>query len=152
MEAYTKWWARRCLKCQALKTSRQTVCCRVLPMSLPNSPGIFISVDYFEPLPTTARGNSFVVLFTDQFSHRADMLTVTAVKFTAEGPVNILVNRLITLWGWPSTLLSATDLNSALSSQPPCTNCSTCVNSQQTPIALAVIVASNVSIALRHRC
>ena len=106
MEVCTKWWVRRCLKCQARKTSRQTIRWPTLSVPLPNSPGISISVDYFGPLPTTVRGNSYILLFTDRFSRRADMFAVTAAEFTAEGTANILVNRFIPLWGCPSTLLS----------------------------------------------
>ena len=106
MEACTKWWVRRCLKCQARKTSRQTVRWPILPIPLPNSPGIAVSVDYFGPLPITARGNSYILLFTDRFSRRADMFAVTTAEFTAEGTANILVNRFIPLWGCPSTLVS----------------------------------------------
>ena len=106
MEACTKWWVLRCLKCQARKTSRQTVRWPILPIPLPNSPGISVSVDYFGPLPTTTRGNSYILLFTDRFSRRADMFAVTAAEFAAEGTANILVNRYIPLWGCSSTLLS----------------------------------------------
>ena len=97
MEACTKWWVRRCLKCQARKTSRQTVRWPVLPIPLPNSPGVAVSVNYFGPLPITARGNSYILLFTDRFSRRADMFAVTTAKFTAESTANILVNRFIPL-------------------------------------------------------
>ena len=106
MEACTKWWGCRCLKCQARKTSRQTVRWPVLPIPLPNSPGVAVSVDYFGPLPITARGNSYILLFTDRFSRRADMFAVTTADFTAEGTANIVVNRFIPLWGCPFTLLS----------------------------------------------
>ena len=106
MEVCTKWWVRRCLKCQARKTSRQTVRWPTLPIPLPNSPGIAVSVDYFGPLPITARGNSYILLFMDRFSRRADMFDVTTAELTAEGTANILVNRFIPLWGCPSTLLS----------------------------------------------
>ena len=106
MEACTKWWVRRCLKCQARKTSRQTVRWPILSIPLPNSPGVAVSVDYFGPLPITARGNAYILLFTDRFSRRADMFAVTTAKFTAEGTANILVNRFIPLWGCPSTFLS----------------------------------------------
>ena len=75
-------------------------------MPLPNTPGVFGSVDYFGPLPTTARENSYILLFTDRCSRRADMIAVTAAGFTAGNTVNILVNRFIPLWGCPSTLLS----------------------------------------------
>ena len=106
MEACTKWWVRRCLKCQARKTSRQTVRWPILPIPLPNSPGVSVSVDYFGPLPTTARGNPYILLFTDRFSRRADMFVVTTAEFRAEGTANILVNRDLPLWGCPSTPLS----------------------------------------------
>ena len=106
MEACTNWWVRRCLKCQARKTSCQTIRWPVLPIPLPNSPGVAVSVDYFGSLPMTARGNSYILLFTDRFSGRADMFAVTTAEFTAEGTANILVDRFIPLWGYPSTLLS----------------------------------------------
>ena len=106
MEACPKWWVRRCLKCQARKTSRQTVRGQVLPIPLPNSPGFAVSVDYFGPLPTMARGNSYILHFTDRFSRRVDTFAVTTSEFTAEGTANILINRFIPLWGCPYTLLS----------------------------------------------
>ena len=46
------------------------------------------------------------LLFTDRFSHRADMYTVTAAEFTAEGTANILINRYIPLWECPRSILS----------------------------------------------
>ena len=106
MEACTKGWVHRCLKYQARKASRQTVRWPVLPIPLPNSPGVAVSVDYFEPLSIMARGNSYISLFTDRFSRQADMFAVTTAEFTAEGTANILVNCFIPLWGYPSTLLS----------------------------------------------
>ena len=106
MEACTKWWVRHCLKRQARKTSRQTVRWPILPIPLPNSPGVAVSVDYFGSLPITARGNAYILHFTYRFSRRADMFAVTTAEFTAEGTANILVNRFIPLWGCPSTLLS----------------------------------------------
>ena len=106
VEVCTKWWVKCCLKCQAQKPSRQTIRWPTLSVPLPNSPGISVSVDFFRPLPTTARGNSHILLFTDRFSRRADMFAVTAAEVTAEGTANIFVNRFISLRRCPSTLLS----------------------------------------------
>ena len=106
MEVCTKWWERRCLKFQAQKTSRQTIRWPTLYIPLPNGPGIPVSVDYFGTLPIMVQGKSYILLFTDRFSRRADMFVVTAAEFTAEGTANILVNRFNPLWGCPSTLLS----------------------------------------------
>ena len=70
-------------------------------MPLPKGPGVAVSVDYFGPLPVTPRGNTYILLFTDRFSRRADMFPVTSVEFTAEGAANILVKIKATVGGWP---------------------------------------------------
>ena len=75
-------------------------------MPLPTGPGVAVSVDCFGPLPVTPRGNTYILLFTDRFSRRADMFPVTAAEFTAEGTANILVNQCIPLWGCRRTMLS----------------------------------------------
>ena len=61
----------------------------VISTPLPEGPGIAVSVDYFGPLSVTPRGNTYILLFTDRFSRRADMYAVTAAEFTAEGTPNI---------------------------------------------------------------
>ena len=137
MEVCTKWWVRRCLKCQARKTSRQTVRWPTLTIPLPNGPGISVSVDYFGPLPITARGNSYILLFTDRFSRRADMFAVTAAEYTAEGTANILVNRFIPLWGCPSSCYQTTDFSSAHNSRQPSINLWVYRSSQQAPTTQA---------------
>ena len=75
-------------------------------MPLPEKPGIGFSVDYFGPLPVTPRGNTYILLFIDRFSRRADMYAVTAAEFTAEGTANILIKRYTPLWGCPCSILS----------------------------------------------
>ena len=75
-------------------------------MSLPEGPGVAVSVDFFGLLPVTPRGNTYILLFTDRFSSRADMFPVTAAEFTAEGTANILVNQYIPWWRCPLTMLS----------------------------------------------
>ena len=106
MSVCTVWWLRRCLQYQARKSSRQPVRWPILSLPLPSGPGVTVSVDYFGPLPVTPRGNSYILIFTDRFSRRADMYDVSAAEFTAEGTANILVNKYIPLWGFPASLLS----------------------------------------------
>ena len=67
-------------------------------MPIPAGPDIAVSVDYFAPLPVTPRGNTYILIFTDRFSRRADMYVVTATEFTAEGMAIILTIRYIPLW------------------------------------------------------
>ena len=55
--------------------------------------------------PVTPRCNTYIFLFTDRFSRRADMVAVTAAEFTAEATANIRINRYISLWGCPRSML-----------------------------------------------
>ena len=98
-------WFRHCLKCHARKTSRLTVRWTIISTPLPEGPGIAVSVDYFGTLPVTPRGNTYILLFTDRLSRRADMFAVTAAGRTAEGTAYILINRFFPLWGCPRRLL-----------------------------------------------
>ena len=65
------------------ETSELTVRWPIIKMPQPEGPGIAVGVDYFDPLPVTPRGNTDIQLFTDRFSHRADMSAVTAAEFVA---------------------------------------------------------------------
>ena len=51
----------------------------------------------------TATDGGFHLLYDGT---RADMFPVTAAEFNAEGTANILVNKCISLWGCPRTILS----------------------------------------------
>ena len=106
MNVCTRWWLRHCLKCQARKTPRLTVRWPIITRPLPERPGVAVRIDYFGPLPVTPPGNTYILLFTDRFSRRADMFPVTDAEFTEEGRANILVNQYIPLWGCPRTILS----------------------------------------------
>ena len=106
MSICTRWWLRYCLKCQARKISRLKVRWPISSISLPEGPGIAVSVEYFDPLPITPRANTYILLFTDRFSRLADMFEATAAEFKAEGKANIITNRYIPLWGCPRSILS----------------------------------------------
>ena len=93
MRICTRWCLRHCLKCHARKTPRLVVRWPVISIPFPPGPGIAVSVDYVEPLPVTPRGNTYIFLFTNRSSRRADMFAVTATERTAEGTVNTLINR-----------------------------------------------------------
>ena len=103
MDVSTRWWLRRSLKCQAHKTSRQTIRWPRLSLPIPIGPGILVSVDYFGPLPITLGGNSHILLSTDRFSRRAEMYAAAKAEFTASDTADILVDRYIPLWGCPSS-------------------------------------------------
>ena len=48
-------------------------------------------VDYCGPPPVTLRGNTYVFLFTDGFSHLADMFVVATAECSAEGTPNVFI-------------------------------------------------------------
>ena len=93
MNVCTLRWLCHYLKCQAPKPPWLTVCWPIIKMPLPEGPGVTVSVDYLGPLPITLRGSTYILLFTDRFSRRADMFPVIAAELTAEGTANILVNQ-----------------------------------------------------------
>ena len=90
MDISTRWWLRRCLKCQGRKTSCRTVRWPILSLPLPNGPGIFVSVDYFERVPLTSRGNGYILHFTDRFSRRAGMYAVPEAHSSPPAPLTSL--------------------------------------------------------------
>ena len=92
MSVCTRWWPCYCLKCQARKTPRLTACWPIITIPLPEGPCMAVIVDYFGLLPVTPLDNTYILLFTDRFSRRADMFPVTAAEFTTEGTAIILVN------------------------------------------------------------
>ena len=85
MNVCTRWWLHHCLNCQARRTPRLTVRWPIISMPLPEGPGIAVSVDCFGPLPVTPRGSTYILLFTDRSSRRADMFPVTAAEFHRGG-------------------------------------------------------------------
>ena len=110
MNICSRWWLHHCLKCRARKKSRMTVRWPITSMPLPEGPGIAVNVDHYGPVPVTPRGNTYILLFADGFSRRADMVVVTADTFTAEGTANIPINRYIPLWRCSRSTLSDHDL------------------------------------------
>lgn len=90
-----------CLKHQARKTSRQTIQWPAPPPTSANSPGVSIRVDYPWPLPTTTRGNSCILLFTDRLIRLEDMLAPTA----AEAASNTVADPGLSLSRWGGVLL-----------------------------------------------
>ena len=106
LDQSVRWWIRRCLFCQARKTSRQTIRWPTTLMPLPSGPGQIISVDYFGPLPVTRNGNKHILLYTGRFSRHVAAYAVTQDELTAEGTARISVEQYIPLWGCPHTLLS----------------------------------------------
>ena len=105
MNVCTRWCLGHCLKCQARKIPRLVFRLSIVSMPLPKGPDVAVNADSFGPLPVTPRGNTYILLFTDRFSRRANMFPVIAAEFTATGTANILVNQYIRLRGCPRTIL-----------------------------------------------
>ena len=106
LDQSVRWWIRRCLFCQARKTSRQTIRWPTTLMPLPSGSGQIVSVDYFGPSPTTRKGNKHILLYTDRFSRHIAAYAVIQDERTVGGTARIFVEQYISLWGCPHTLLS----------------------------------------------
>jgi len=137
MDICTKWWIRHCLRCQARKSSRQTVRWPILSLPLPSGPGVSVSVDYFGPLPTTPRGNAYILLFTDRFSRRADMYAA----------INIFLCGVVRRASFLTTGLS-----SVRSFRRQYTNSLECVKWLQAHTILMGTVVLNASTIPWHKC
>ena len=96
-------WVRRCLKCQARKTSRQINRWPTLSIPLPDSPGVSVSVDYFGPCDHGSRKFLRSPLH-GPLQPAGEYVCCHRRKFTDESTAKIFVNRFIPLWGCPSTL------------------------------------------------
>ena len=98
MNICTRRWLRNCLQCQAWKTSRLKVRWPIISIPLPQRPGFVVSVDYFGSIPVMPRDHTtYILLFVDRFSRRADMVVVTAAEFTTEDTANAFIDRYIPL-------------------------------------------------------
>ena len=130
MNVCTRWWLRHCLKCQAREPPRLTVRWPIIiiSMPLPEGPGVAVSVEYFGPLPVTPRGNTYMLLFTDRFSRRADMFPVTAEEFTTEGIANILATNAFPCGGACAPYSRTTAFSSAPSFHKVYISCWACAN------------------------
>ena len=93
LDQSVRWWIRRCLFCQARKTSRQTIRWPTTLRLLPSGPGQIVSVEYFGPLPITRNGNKHILLYTDRFSRHIAAYAVTQDERTAEGTARIFVGQ-----------------------------------------------------------
>ena len=112
MSICTRWWIRHYLKCQAQQTSRLTVRWPIISMSLPKRPVIAVTVDCSGSFAVTPRASTYILLFPDRFSRRADMFAFTAVEFTADGTANILINRYVSIWRSTHSMLSNNGIQS----------------------------------------
>ena len=74
--------------------------------SLSPCPLALVSPSALTILARFPRGNSYILLLIDRFSRRANMYAVTDAQFTAKGTADILVNKYMTVWGCPISILS----------------------------------------------
>ena len=66
------------LEALSAEKTRLTARWPIISMPPPDDPGAIVSVDYVGLLTFIPRGNTYILLFTDRFSRRADMFPVGA--------------------------------------------------------------------------
>jgi transposase InsO family protein len=95
---------RRCPSCAASRLKRGPK--RTYPLTIfpPERPLEFIAIDVLGPLPTTSRGNRFVLCICDRFTK---MSVAVAMKDQTASTIALeFVDRWLSIFGAPLTLLS----------------------------------------------
>ncbi|CAB1110896.1 unnamed protein product [Ectocarpus sp. CCAP 1310/34] len=106
MSDSVRWFMKHCIVCQASKTARRKPRWPLFSLPLPSRPGEMVAFDILGPLPTTKRGNKYVLLVVDLFSRHAIPYALSADEKTAQGCASKLADDHCTRWGCPVYLLS----------------------------------------------
>ena len=92
-----------CPDCQMRKTPRLPKPGRMIPI-VENRPFGTLAMDFLGPLPTTTRGNTYVLVFTDLFTKWVEAFATP--KADAQTVAALLVDEIICRHGAPARLLS----------------------------------------------
>lgn len=106
MSDSVRWFIKHCIVCQASKTARRKPKWPLISLPLPSRSGEKVAFDTLGPLPTTKRGNKYVLLVVDVFSRHAEPYALSADEKTAQGCASKLADDYCTRWGCPVYVLS----------------------------------------------
>lgn len=106
MSQSVRWFVSHCIPCQASKSSRRAHRWPLISLPLPSRPGEMVAFDILGPLPTTKKGNKYILLLVDLFSRHAEPYALTSDEKTATGCATKIADDYIIRWGCPKYLLS----------------------------------------------
>ncbi len=100
----TDCWIKSCATCSKKKTPKQITKIAMHPIDAPARPFEMLGVDIVGPLPETAQGNKYIIVFTDYLTRWPEAFPIK--KIDAKTVAKIFVNEIIARHSAPSVLLS----------------------------------------------
>jgi transposase InsO family protein len=97
-------WCASCIQCLETKTPARQYRIRLEAVPVPGEPWDLVSVDATGPFPTTKRGNTQIVVFTDHLTRWVEAFAVPDIKTATLA--DLLVEHIVCRHGAPRTLLS----------------------------------------------
>jgi hypothetical protein len=113
----TQNYVLSCPQCNARKHPKKTPAYGIIAFVPEGSPWSHVSFDALGPFPTSAKGNKYVMVFTDRFTKAVEFFPVSDIK--EEVIAKLMVNEIVPRHGCPTTILSdrAPSFNSKLMEQ-----------------------------------
>ncbi|CAI5485838.1 unnamed protein product [Closterium sp. Naga37s-1] len=108
MAADVQQFVTSCDTCQRMKSSKQKKAGLLQPLPVPEQPWQVVSLDFITGLPSTSRGHDSILVVIDKFSKMGHFLPTNATA-TAEATARLFFDRIITIHGIPTTLISDRD-------------------------------------------
>uniref|UniRef100_A0A3Q3EDN3 Integrase catalytic domain-containing protein n=1 Tax=Labrus bergylta TaxID=56723 RepID=A0A3Q3EDN3_9LABR len=103
MAADVKRYVTSCSVCQLTKPCQRKPACLMVPI-LPQKPWEYTGVDFVGPLPCTASGNAYLLVFIDYFSKWIEVCAVR--EATAQVTASKFVSEVFSRHGAPTYLIS----------------------------------------------
>jgi transposase InsO family protein len=100
------YWVSRCWPCQARKRSGHWTRWPTVWRDTPPHPFHTVGVDFFGPLPDSAGGHKYVLVFMDLYSGWVELYALSGAQANAAGVAEVLVQEYGTRHGVPCKLLS----------------------------------------------
>jgi hypothetical protein len=114
----TCWWygmkkdvedyVRGCLVCAAVKPSQKVPAGLLQPLPIPHKPYEVITIDFMGPLPMSDDYHNAVCVVTCKLTKRVHLIA-TSMKVTSEKTARLLIDRVFSQHGLPSTIISDRD-------------------------------------------
>ena len=97
-----------CMACQRAKPSTQRPLGLLQPLPVPDERWRDVSMDFVGPLPTTARGNDYLLVIVDRFSKMLHLVP-TKQTVTARQVAQLFFENVVRLHGIPQSIVSDRD-------------------------------------------
>ena len=108
MYNYIQQYVSTCPSCQRHKRDYGKKAGLLQPIPAPTERWQAIAMDFVGPLTMSRRGNNFLLVVTDRFTHRCVLIPTTSVVSAAQ-TATLLIDNVIKVYGFPQVILSDRD-------------------------------------------